>query len=193
MTLLPTPTFLQLSLRLVQLHSRQRSWKIKSTPTWTCSCGDMRLFCPQTKAFKELGHRLTSVTLDDSLHQYLLQKISVAVQWGNAASVVGSLPWASKMDDVEIWLLLCSYYCLTILIYFDCFNYLEWKYFWLIKKKKSWIKIFKKIKKKIKKKIFFFTHIFNKLKKWYFKNNSWTGELTHEPIYNRNQIHLGNI
>ena len=52
--------------------------------------------------FKELVHRQTSVTLNSNSHQFLLQKISVAVQWGNTASVVGSLPWAFKMDDVKI-------------------------------------------------------------------------------------------
>ena len=42
------------------------------------TCGS---FGPQTKAFlKELGHHLRSVTSDVNSHQYLLQKISVAVQ-----------------------------------------------------------------------------------------------------------------
>ena len=51
---------------------------------------------------KKVGHYLRSMALDDNSHQYLLPKFSVAVQRGNAATVVGSLPWASKMDDVEI-------------------------------------------------------------------------------------------
>ena len=59
-------------------------------------------FGPQTKALK-LGQHLKSLTLDENSHQYLLQKKnSVAVQQGNAASVVGSLPWASKMENVGI-------------------------------------------------------------------------------------------
>ena len=60
----------------------------------------------QTKAFflwKELGHHLRPVTWDENSHQYFCaKKISVTVQRRNTASVVGSLPWASKMDDVDI-------------------------------------------------------------------------------------------
>ena len=65
----------------------------------TCSS-----FGPPNKGvfLKELGHHLIPVTVNENFHKYLLRKISVAVQLRNASSVLGSLPWASKMEDVQI-------------------------------------------------------------------------------------------
>ena len=40
--------------------------------------------------FRELGCQVKRATSEDNAHQYLVQKISVAVQRGNAASVLGS-------------------------------------------------------------------------------------------------------
>jgi len=47
---------------------------------------------------KELGRRIGLVTEDPRETAFLLQKISVAVQMGNAASFLGSLP-SNREDD----------------------------------------------------------------------------------------------
>ena len=48
------------------------------------------VFGPDTTSFlKELGQRLRQVTGDDNSHRYLIQHLSVAVQQGNSASVMG--------------------------------------------------------------------------------------------------------
>ena len=108
---LPDPTFLQLfltflpavALQAEKLKNNKYSHLDSELHIFTCSCGDMPLFQPQTKAFlKELGHQLRSVTLNENSHQYLLQRISVAVQ--RERSIVGSLPCASRMEDVEIYI-----------------------------------------------------------------------------------------
>ena len=41
--------------------------------------------------FKDLGRRITDVTQEQQSHQFLLQRVSIAVQRGNAASVLGTL------------------------------------------------------------------------------------------------------
>ena len=49
------------------------------------------VFGPATKAFvKELGHRLRQVTGDEMSHHHLVQRLSVAIQRGNCASVLGT-------------------------------------------------------------------------------------------------------
>ena len=50
---------------------------------------EVRLFC------QELGRRITAATLDPLFHQHLLQCVSIAVQRGNAAAVLGTLPRCS--------------------------------------------------------------------------------------------------
>ena len=40
---------------------------------------------------RELGHRLSATTGDTKSYSYLLQRLSVAVQRGNAASIIGTL------------------------------------------------------------------------------------------------------
>jgi hypothetical protein len=47
---------------------------------------------------KEIGRRTSVITGDLRESQFLLQRISVAVQRGNAASVMGTLPRATKDD-----------------------------------------------------------------------------------------------
>ena len=39
----------------------------------------------------QLGHRLSATTGDTKSYSYLLQRLSVAVQRGNAASIIGTL------------------------------------------------------------------------------------------------------
>ena len=49
-------------------------------------------FGPKThELVSELGRRVRRVTLEENSHQYLVQRIAIAVQRGNAASVLGSL------------------------------------------------------------------------------------------------------
>ena len=47
---------------------------------------------------KELGHRLSATTCDTESYSYLLQRLSVAVQRGNAASIIGTLFSPSSSD-----------------------------------------------------------------------------------------------
>ena len=50
------------------------------------------VFGPRTATFlKDLGHRLAQVTGDKKSTTYLLQRLSVAVQRGNVASVLGTI------------------------------------------------------------------------------------------------------
>ena len=49
---------------------------------------------------RELGRRISQVTGDPRETTYLLQRLSVAVQLGNVASFVGSLP---TREDVDQW------------------------------------------------------------------------------------------
>ena len=39
--------------------------------------------------FRDLGGQITAATSDPLFHQYLLQRVTVAVQWGNAVAVLG--------------------------------------------------------------------------------------------------------
>ena len=51
-----------------------------------------RTFGPNAQDFlRDLGRRVKKATLEDNAYQYLVQRISVAVQRGNAASFLGSL------------------------------------------------------------------------------------------------------
>ena len=48
---------------------------------------------PDSKTFLlDLGRRLSMATGEPRSYEFLLQRISVAIQMGNAASVLGSLP-----------------------------------------------------------------------------------------------------
>jgi hypothetical protein len=51
---------------------------------------------------RELGRRLTQVTEDPRETTFLLQRISVAVQTGNAASFEGSLPLIREDDALDL-------------------------------------------------------------------------------------------
>eukprot|EP00731_Ephydatia_muelleri_P000326 Em0001g326a len=56
------------------------------------------VFGPKTTEFlKELGHRLRQVSGEANSFAYLTQRLSVAVQRGNAASVLGTI----KIDSEE--------------------------------------------------------------------------------------------
>ena len=56
---------------------------------------------PETASFlKELSGRLRQVSGDEDSHHHLLQHLSVAVQRGNAASVLGS---AGSLDSTDLF------------------------------------------------------------------------------------------
>ena len=60
------------------------------------------VFGPRTTQFlKELGHRLRQVSGEANSYAYLTQRLSVAIQRGNAASVLGTMKVDS--DDEEIF------------------------------------------------------------------------------------------
>ena len=51
---------------------------------------------------RELGRRLTAITGDPRETTFLLQRISVAVQLGNVASIMGTLPARHETDYLDI-------------------------------------------------------------------------------------------
>ena len=60
------------------------------------------VFGPETPAFlRELGRRLQQVSADENSYGYLIQCLSVAVQRGNSAAVLGSagFPLSWKYED----------------------------------------------------------------------------------------------
>jgi len=50
--------------------------------------------------FKDLGARVLAVTKERRAPEFLMQRISVAIQRGNAACIYGTLPSASDLDDI---------------------------------------------------------------------------------------------
>ena len=55
---------------------------------------------PRTRVFlKELGHRLRQVTGEVKCYTYLLQHLSVAIQRGNTASVLGTISHSANLED----------------------------------------------------------------------------------------------
>jgi Reverse transcriptase (RNA-dependent DNA polymerase) len=49
---------------------------------------------------KDLGGRITAVTKERRAHEFLLQRVSVAVQRGNAACVLGTVGHNCKLDEI---------------------------------------------------------------------------------------------
>jgi hypothetical protein len=49
----------------------------------------------------ELGRRITSVTGEWRATEFLLQRLSVAIQRGNAASVLGTVDWQTNNDNLD--------------------------------------------------------------------------------------------
>ena len=57
-------------------------------------------FGPQTKLFlRELSQRLRQATGDTEAHSHLLQRLSVAIQRGNSASIVGTIGHTDGTED----------------------------------------------------------------------------------------------
>ena len=58
------------------------------------------VFGAETLSFlKDLGHRLHKTTGDSQSYQFLLQRLSVAIQRGNSTSVLGTLSSFDGLDD----------------------------------------------------------------------------------------------
>ena len=58
------------------------------------ACGPLTL-----EFLRDLGNRLRQVTGEESSFAYLLQRLSVAVQRGNAASVLGTSSLSTPIDS----------------------------------------------------------------------------------------------
>ena len=52
------------------------------------------------KFIKDIGSRMTDATGEKRSTSHLFQSIGIAVQRGNAASVIGTLPSTKKMDEI---------------------------------------------------------------------------------------------
>ena len=50
--------------------------------------------------FRDLGRRITAVTAEPRSLQFLLQRLSVTVQRGNAACVLGTVPSSLGLDEI---------------------------------------------------------------------------------------------
>ena len=58
------------------------------------------VFGPLTHTFlKDLGRRIALVTGEEKSYSYLVQRVSVAIQRGNAASVVGAMGQLGSFDE----------------------------------------------------------------------------------------------
>jgi hypothetical protein len=68
--------------------------------------------------FSELGRRLQYATREHRAYMFLMQCISVAVQRGNAACLLGSLPPCTRWDDffVNLLVFVCIVCCLFLII-----------------------------------------------------------------------------
>ena len=53
-----------------------------------------------TAFFRDLGHRISSVTAEPRSFQFLMQRLSVAVQRGNAACIIGTIPTSTHWDEL---------------------------------------------------------------------------------------------
>ena len=54
---------------------------------------------PESESFlRDLAHKVMEATGEPSSHQYLLQRLSVAIQRGNSAAIQGTALWSPAMD-----------------------------------------------------------------------------------------------
>ena len=61
------------------------------------TCGSMG---PESLCFlHDLGQRLKSATGENQSFSYLLQRLSVAIQTGNASSILGTMDFSSELPD----------------------------------------------------------------------------------------------
>ena len=69
---------------------------------------------------RELDRRLQLVSADHNSYTYLIQRLSVAMQRGNAASVLGSAGNMDPHDFFEALLGLLLLYCVSLIFHFMC-------------------------------------------------------------------------
>jgi hypothetical protein len=50
--------------------------------------------------FRDLGRRIAATTTEPRSFQFLMQRLSVTVQRGNAACIVGTVPTSRGLDDI---------------------------------------------------------------------------------------------
>ena len=50
--------------------------------------------------FRDIGQRIAAATGEPRSYQFLMQRLSVAVQRGNAACITGTVPTALGLDSI---------------------------------------------------------------------------------------------
>jgi hypothetical protein len=53
-----------------------------------------------TAFFRDVGHRIAAVSSEPKSFEYLMQRLSVTVQRGNAACVLGTAPVSLGLDEL---------------------------------------------------------------------------------------------
>ena len=53
-----------------------------------------------SKFFRDLGNRIASVSNESRSYSFLMQRLSVAIQRGNAACVLGTFPCLFALDEL---------------------------------------------------------------------------------------------
>ena len=74
---------------------------------------------------RELGRRLQLVSADHNSYTYLIQRLSVAMQRGNAASVLGSAGNMDPHDFFEVCYYFIVLYCISYFSLFSFYVYFE--------------------------------------------------------------------
>ena len=93
---------------LVAAEAESQKWKkYSSLGAKYCfvpiACESLGVFGAET--FKDLGHRLHQTTGDSNSYQFLLQRLSVAIQRGNSTSVLGTLSFLQHKVEKAIRLM----------------------------------------------------------------------------------------
>ena len=117
--------------KLEQLHNRWKKRRCRNINTLThatfftpVAIETTGVFGQRTTEFlKELGHRLRQVSGEANSYAYLTQRLSVAVQRGNAASMSGTMMVDSEDKEFFLYKFGCIAYCIEIRKYYD--------YYWI--------------------------------------------------------------
>ena len=65
------------------------------------ACETLGSWAPMGKKFiQEIGQRTSEITVDKRATSYLFQAIGIAIQRGNAASIVGTIPKAKTLHEL---------------------------------------------------------------------------------------------
>ena len=99
-----------LHTKLEQLLNRQKIGRCKkykhldSCYLFTPVAIETSVFGPKTTEFlKELGHQLKQLSGEANSFAYLTQRLSVAIQRGNAASVLGTIKTDSQEEEFFLY------------------------------------------------------------------------------------------